>query len=250
MLNGAIDAKTIRAGQAVVTEGEPGSSMFAIAQGSVSVWRQAHQVAVMREGEFFGEMALLSGAPRMASVKADTDVVVLEFPRESMGPVIKKHPGVRAGLEQFYRERMLANLMRAHPLLQLLTDAQRLGLTRAFTPCTFAADEVVLEEGAQGAAVFLLLRGRCSVSHSNPAAVYPDLVEGDAFGEISVLTRLPVSATIKATQPVVALCVMADDFRALVLANPGVNKKVQQLASERMTRTAKMALQADADQWV
>ena len=250
VLNGAIDAKTIRAGQAVVTEGEPGSSMFAIAQGSVSVWREAHKVAVMREGEFFGEMALLSGAPRMASVKADTDVVVLEFPRESMGPVIKKHPGVRAGLEQFYRERMLANLMRANPLLQLLTDAQRAGLTKAFTPCTFAADEVVLEEGAPGAAVFLLLRGKCSVSQSNSAGVYPDLVEGDAFGEISVLTTLPVSATIKAKEPVLALCVMADDFRALVLVNPDVSKKVQQLASERMTRTAKMALQADADQWV
>ncbi len=250
VLNGAIDAKTIRAGQAVVTEGEPGSSMFAIAQGSVSVWREAHKVAVMREGEFFGEMALLSGAPRMASVKADTDVVVLEFPRESMGPVIEKHPGVRAGLEQFYRERMLSNLMRANPLLQSLTEPQRAGLTKAFTPCTFAADEVVLEEGAPGAAVFLLLRGQCSVSQSNSAGTYPDLVEGDAFGEISVLTKLPVSATIKAKGAVVALCVMADDFRALVLVNPYVSKQVQQLASERMTRTAKMALQADADQWV
>ncbi len=250
VLNGAMDAKTIRAGQTVVTEGEPGSSMFAIAQGSVSVWREAQKVAVMREGEFFGEMALLSGAPRMASVKADTVVVVLEFPRESMGPVIKKYPGVRAGLEQFYRERMLANLMRANPLLQLLTEPQRAGLTRAFTPCTFEAGEVVLEEGAPGAAVFLLLRGQCSVSQSNSAGAYPDLVEGDAFGEISVLTKLPVSATIKAKGAVVALCVMADDFRALVLANPAVSKKVQQLASERMTRTAKMALQADADQWV
>lgn len=250
VLNGAMDAKTIRAGQTVVTEGEPGSSMFAIAQGAVSVWREAQRVAVMREGEFFGEMALLSGAPRMASVKADTDVVVLEFPRASMGPVIAKYPGVRAGLEQFYRERMLANLMRASPLLQLLTESQRAGLTQAFTPCTFAENEVVLAEGAAGLAVFLLLRGQCSVTQSNSAGAYPDLVEGDAFGEISVLTRLPVSATIKAKQKVVALCVMADDFRALVLANPEVGRKVQQLASERMTRTAKMALQADADQWV
>ena len=197
VLNGAMDAKTIRAGKAIVTEGEPGTSMYAIAQGTVSVWRKDQRVAVMHDGDFFGEMALLSGAPRMASVKADTDVVVLEFPRESMGPVIARHPGVRAGLEQFHRERMLANLMRANPLLQLLTDAQRSGLAKAFQPCTFAADEVVLEEGAQGAAVFLLLRGQCSVTQSHSGGEYPDLVEGDAFGEISVLTKLPVSATPK-----------------------------------------------------
>lgn len=248
VLNGAMDAKTIRAGQAIVTEGQPGGSMFAVAQGSVSVWRENQRVAVMREGDFFGEMALLSGAPRTATVKAEGDVVVLEFPRESMAPVITKHPGVRTGLEQFSRQRMLANLMRANPLLQLLTEPQRQALSAAFQPCTFSAGEVVLAEGDAGAAVFLLLRGHCSVSQGT--TTYPDLVEGDAFGEISVLTRLPVSATVKARDAVLALCVLADDFRSLVLANPEVGKKVQALASERMTRTAKMALQADADQWV
>lgn len=248
VLNGAMDAKTIRAGQAIVTEGQPGGSMFAVAQGSVSVWRENQRVAVMREGDFFGEMALLSGAPRTATVKAEGDVVVLEFPRESMAPVITKHPGVRTGLEQFSRQRMLANLMRANPLLQLLTEPQRQALSAAFQPCTFSAGEVVLAEGDAGAAVFLLLRGRCSVHQGTTS--YPDLVEGDAFGEISVLTKLPVSATVKARDAVLALCVLADDFRALVLANPEVGKKVQALASERMTRTAKMALQADADQWV
>ncbi len=248
VLKSAMDAKTIRAGQAIVTEGEPGSSMYALAQGTASVWRENARVATMNEGDFFGEMALLSGAPRMATVKADTDVVVLEFPRESLAPVIAKHPGVRAGLEQFYRERMLANLMRANPLLRLLTEPQRAALTKSFTPCTFAAGEVVLQEGAAGEAVFLLLRGQCSVAQG--ATAYPDLVEGDAFGEISVLTKLPVSATVTAKTPVVALCVLAADFRTRVLINPEVNKRVQQLASERMTRTAKMALAADADQWV
>lgn len=250
VLSSAMDAKTIKAGQAIVTEGEAGSSMYAIAQGTVSVWREKQSVAVMHEGDFFGEMALLSGTPRMATVKADTDVVVLEFPRESMGPVIVKHPGVRANLELFHRDRMLANLIRANPLLQLLSLDERVALTQAFQPCKFAAGEVVLEEGAAGEAVFLLLRGRCSVSQKNASAEYPALVEGDAFGEISVLTKLPVSATITAKEPVLALCVLADDFRKLVLANPAVNKRVQQLASERMTRSAKMALQADADQWV
>ena len=248
VLNGAMDARTFRAGESIVTEGDPGGSMYAVAQGTVSVWRKLVKVAVMNEGDFFGEMALLSRGPRMATVKAETDVVVLEFPREAMTPIINKHPGVRTRLAQFHRERMLANLVRANPLLQLLTEPQRQALSLAFAPCSFAAGEVVLKEGTAGEGVFLLLRGRCSVSQGTSApGAFPDLVEGDAFGEISVLTKLPVSVTVKAQDAVLALRVGADDFRKLVLVNAEVNKRVQQLASERMTRSAKMALSEDSD---
>lgn len=109
VLNGALDAKSVRAGETIVAEGAAGTSMYAVVQGAVSVWRKAQRVAQLGEGEFFGELALLTGAPRMATVKADTDVVVLEFPRESMTKVMAAHPGVRAGLEKFAHERQRAN---------------------------------------------------------------------------------------------------------------------------------------------
>lgn len=105
VLNGALDARTVRAGETIVAEGAAGSSMYAVVQGAVSVWRKAQRVAQLAEGEFFGELALLTGAPRVATVKADTDVVVLEFPRESMTKVMAAHPVVRAGLEKFAQER-------------------------------------------------------------------------------------------------------------------------------------------------
>lgn len=109
VLNGALDAKHVRIGETIVAEGAAGASMFAVVQGAVSVWRKAQRVAQLGEGEFFGELALLTGAPRQATVKADTEVVVLEFPREAMLRVMAAHPGVRAGLEQFARQRQQAN---------------------------------------------------------------------------------------------------------------------------------------------
>lgn len=109
VLNGALDAKHVHAGQTIVAEGAAGASMFAVVQGAVSVWRKAQRVAQLGEGEFFGELALLTGAPRQATVKADTEVVVLEFPRDAMLRVMTAHPGVRAGLEQFARQRQQAN---------------------------------------------------------------------------------------------------------------------------------------------
>ena len=248
VLNGAMEARAFAAGETIVTEGEPGDAMYAIAQGSVAVLRQTKRVAQMHEGDFFGEMALLSGAPRLATVVAESDVVVLEFPRASMDTLVARYPGVKTGLEQFYRERLLVNLLRANPLLQPLDDAQRVALSAAFQSCTFKPKEIILEEGSEGAAVYLLLRGRCAVGHRDPAkGSYPDLVEGDAFGEISVVSNLPVSATVMAKEPVVALRVPAAAFREIVLGNPEVKKQVLLLASQRLTRTAKQGLLAEAD---
>jgi cAMP-dependent protein kinase regulator len=246
VLNGAMEAKAFRVGEAIVNEGAPGDAMYAIAQGSVAVLRNTHKVATMGEGEFFGEMALLSGAPRLATVVAETDTVVLAFPRAEMDATIAKHPGVKAALEQFYRERLLLNLMRANPLLQPLSDARRAALSAAFQSCTFKKNDIILEEGRDGVAVFLLLRGRCAVFHRDTTkGSYPDLTEGDAFGEISVACETPVSATVMAKEPVVALRVPAEAFREIVLGNADVKKQVLLLASQRLTRTAKQGLLAD-----
>lgn len=246
VLNGAMEAKAFSVGEAIVNEGAPGDAMYAIAQGTVAVLRNTHKVATMGEGEFFGEMALLSGAPRLATVVAETDTVVLSFPRAEMDEAIARHPGVKTALEQFYRERLLLNLMRANPLLQPLSDARRAALAAAFQSCAFKKNEVIVEEGREGTAVFLLLRGRCAVFHRDTTkGSYPDLTEGDAIGEISVVGETPVSATVMAKEPVVALRVPAAAFREIVLGNPDVKKQVLLLASQRLARTAKQGLLAD-----
>ncbi len=68
-------------GETVVREGDAGSSMFVVARGEmvVTLDPSAHEVARLGPGDFFGEMSLLTGAPRTASVTAVTDVEVLEI---------------------------------------------------------------------------------------------------------------------------------------------------------------------------
>lgn len=251
VLHDAMEVRAFAAGEVVLREGEPGGAMYALAEGTVGVVRGEREVAVMEEGSFFGEMALLSGAPRLATIVAKGDVVLLEFARESMDKLIARYPNIRTGLEGFFRERLLANAMRANPLLQPLTEGERAKLAAAFQSCTFKPGEVLLEEGRAGEAVFLVLRGRCTVFHRAGApGPYPDLVEGDLCGEISIATEIPVSAVVAAKEPVVALRVSADDFRALVLSNRAVKSQVLLLASQRLSRTAKLGLLAEHDQRV
>lgn len=71
-------------GEAIVREGEPGQSMFIVAAGRVKVMLEesGQQVATLGVGDYFGEMSMLSGDPRTASVVALGDTAVLEIDAE------------------------------------------------------------------------------------------------------------------------------------------------------------------------
>jgi small-conductance mechanosensitive channel/CRP-like cAMP-binding protein len=71
-------------GEAIVREGEPGHSMYIVCSGSVTVTLESagREVAAIEQGGYFGEMSLLTGEPRSATVSARGDVQVIEIDAE------------------------------------------------------------------------------------------------------------------------------------------------------------------------
>ena len=74
-------AKTYGDGEAIVRQGEPGESMYVLCSGAVAVVLEPDrkEVAIIRPGGYFGEMSLLTGEPRTATVVARGEAVVLEL---------------------------------------------------------------------------------------------------------------------------------------------------------------------------
>jgi CRP-like cAMP-binding protein len=100
----------IEPGEILISEGEPGGSLFILATGMVKVFvrtARGHdaRLAVLRDGAFFGEMAALSGGPRRATVIASTRGELLELTREALEACTARHPRMREVLEAFARER-------------------------------------------------------------------------------------------------------------------------------------------------
>ena len=62
------------AGETIIREGEPGEEFFLVSDGEVEVIRADHEVARLGTGDFFGEVALISGEPRNATVVAEGEV--------------------------------------------------------------------------------------------------------------------------------------------------------------------------------
>ncbi len=98
-LGRAARASLYAAGESIVHQGDEGSSMFVVVRGEVAVMLEpVHQeVARMGRGGFFGEMSLLTGAPRTATVKAVTDSELLEITSETFRQFVLANP---AAVEQ------------------------------------------------------------------------------------------------------------------------------------------------------
>jgi hypothetical protein len=102
---------TFESGDIILTEGDPGDSMYMLTSGTVkAVKRNAagRQVAVneLSEGAFFGEISILTGQPRSATIVATSHCEMLELDRPTLDSIVATHPHVRQVLEQFSRERL------------------------------------------------------------------------------------------------------------------------------------------------
>jgi CRP-like cAMP-binding protein len=94
-------------GDIVITEGEPGQSLFILTAGSVKVSVRNAQgrsvrLAELRAGSFFGEMATVSGKPRSATVTAAQRCELLELDKPAIDQIAARHPRVREVLEEIY----------------------------------------------------------------------------------------------------------------------------------------------------
>jgi small-conductance mechanosensitive channel len=96
-------------GETVIRAGDEGSSMFVLHNGQVQVQvtedGQPRAVAVLNEGDFFGEMALFTGEPRTASVVAVEETEVLEIGHEAMKRLFDTDPDLVESLSHIIAER-------------------------------------------------------------------------------------------------------------------------------------------------
>ena len=108
---GGLRLVEFKAGDLVVSEGEPGDSLFLVTTGTVKAWirnRGGRYVLVRRlgEGDFFGEISVLTGSPRTATVVAASPCEMLELDRTTLDGITAAHPRVREVLQRFYEQRV------------------------------------------------------------------------------------------------------------------------------------------------
>jgi CRP-like cAMP-binding protein len=105
-----VDEIDVPAGKELTTQGRVGHEFFVLVDGTVDVHRNGKKVNTMRGGDFFGEIALLSGGPRTATVTATTPVQALVLTRRDFRALLRNNPAIQERVLDALVERLRAEL--------------------------------------------------------------------------------------------------------------------------------------------
>lgn len=84
----------VKAGRKLTEEGAPGREFMIIVEGNATVRRKGRVLARLGPGDFFGELAVVAGVPRTATVTADTDMVVETLNRREFSSLLDESPRI------------------------------------------------------------------------------------------------------------------------------------------------------------
>ena len=211
-------------GELVLSEGDPGEEFFLVAAGSLHVIGRAFDgtnliMARLKPGEVFGEQALLPGGGRVrnASVRAAETGRLLAFPRGALLEALGADETVSVKIRAIGQTQAAAHsaLLREALLHDIVPGA-------GYELQRFEPGQVVFREGDPPTSVYLILDGTARVISGGgaDARVLRELLPGQFFGELAILTDAPRSATVEATSALETAALDGAWFRTALAGQP------------------------------
>jgi CRP-like cAMP-binding protein/Fe-S-cluster-containing hydrogenase component 2/thioredoxin reductase len=220
-------------GEVIFRRNEPGSSMFAIAQGSVAVEVNPNDPSItvpIGEGEIFGEVGLISGRRRGATIRAAEPVVALELSRTAALKLIATSPGAARAVTRISIERQLLQMFGSG-----LTKQDVAPLVDSAEVIEARAGQVIIEEGADDKDVFIIRRGSMIVEKNigGRPVFLSYLPAGSYVGEMAAIDGSRRTATVKAAIKAEVIRLPGDGFVKLLDANPALRDKAMKEMAKR-----------------
>ena len=248
------DVIWVDTGSVLIEQATMGAEAFVVVRGELDVRRVKPDgsdllLARLGAGALFGEMALLSRAPRAASVIASRPSIILVAKQVALDALAEKHPQVGHEFAAHCRGRMVSNLVRTSPIFAAIDQSERLSIMYRFVTRTFEAGERLIVQGEETDGLHLIASGEVDVIHREENSESLRLAElgvGEVVGEMGLVLRRPANADVLARVPTVTLHLPRDGFFDLVKEHPAVLGQLYALAVKRDEETSNIVA-AEAD---
>jgi len=187
-----------KAGEILFERNEYTNSLYCIVEGEVIVHdAEGEQTGpTLRTGAFFGEMGLISGRRRSATVSAGQGCVLIETPRNAMLTLIDSVQSVRRTLDQVSLKRAVDSFLGG-----AIDDGELDALVQDATIRTFTAGQALCAEGDKADGLYLIRRGSVTISRliGRKDVVLSYVAAGNIVGEMALMSGTLRSATVRAT---------------------------------------------------
>jgi CRP-like cAMP-binding protein/Fe-S-cluster-containing hydrogenase component 2/thioredoxin reductase len=232
------DPVSYRAGDVVFERNEPGSSLFAIADGSVLVELDATDPSITVEipqGSIVGEVGLISGRKRGATVRAETGAIVIEIPRNAALKLMSVVPAAKREITRISTERqllqMLGSSVTSEDLVEVLATAEIQSVK---------AGEAIIKEGEESYDIFVIRQGSMVVEKDigGKPVFLSYLPAGSYVGEMALIDGGRRTATVRAAIKSEVIKLGGDAFRALLERKPELLRRFEHDMAARHELTA------------
>ncbi len=235
-----------KANDVVFRRNDYSNSFYTIVSGNVYIQvdpSDPSKLVSLGQGEFFGEMGLISGRRRSATVLAGSECVLVETSRRSMLKLLNSATSVRRVLDRKAAERQIQrNLAPNAPrnILEAVADVAEFK--------TFAPNQTLFEEGDKGDALHIIRTGSVLVQRriGGRDVVLSYLAAGNYVGEMALLADLPRSATVRAAVATETISIPADAFRSLVDSAPALKAELERSFRDRIMANERAESRPDA----
>jgi CRP-like cAMP-binding protein/Fe-S-cluster-containing hydrogenase component 2 len=246
-----IDLCTLRAfrpAEAIIHERDQDNAFFIILQGSVRLTlhdKEGREVllGVLGRGDSFGGGALFGDFFRRSGAYAVSHCFLLHVPLGDLRSLLTSTPSLYAVLQRTYLQRLAEFTLARVPLFHDLSPVERVTLTALLQNNRYPRGSVVVEEGSSADALYLLESGQVVIERQGQAIA--TLEDGDFFGEMSLLSDQPHSATVRTMTQAAILALPADEFHRLLDQQPGLRERCEEVIKRR--RAVDTSLLIDQD---
>jgi len=221
-------------GEVIFRRNDYSDSFYSVLDGGVQIGLddQDQKGIALGAGQFFGEMSLISGRRRSATVRAGASgAVLIETTRSSMNKLIASVAAVKRVLDETFLLRAIqARIAPGIPAADLQNVVASAAI-RQFKP-----GAVLFNEGDAADGLHLIRKGSVTVARNigGRETVLAYVPAGQYVGEMALLTELPRSATVKAAVATETIQLDGGDFKALLTAHPALRASVGETLQQRI----------------
>jgi CRP-like cAMP-binding protein/thioredoxin reductase/Fe-S-cluster-containing hydrogenase component 2 len=211
------------------------NSMYFVLEGDVIVRAKAKDGDTtdffLYTGECFGELGLISGRRRTATVLAGEYCILIETPRRSMLKLLANVPPVKRALDQMSLKRALRSNLGAS-----LPEKELDYLVQSAEVKKFNAGQTIFNEGDAADGLYLIRRGSVTVSRrlGGKEVVMSYVPAGNYVGEMALISGAPRSATVKAAVAVETVLLEASRVTEVLKRNRSMQAELDKIYLDRM----------------
>ncbi|MCW1382162.1 cyclic nucleotide-binding domain-containing protein [Novosphingobium sp. KCTC 2891] len=221
------DARFYRKGETIFEKNDPGSSLFAIADGSVHVRldpKDPSKVVPIPKGSIFGEVGLISGRRRGATIVAAEDCICVEISRNAALKLQSQVPTAKRAIERISIERQLLQMFGAG-----LTSADVGEVVQTAKVMNVRAGDTIIREGDDDRDIYVIRVGSMIVEKEvgGKPVFLSYLPAGSYVGEMALIDGGQRTATVRAAIKSEVIRIDGDAFSRVLAAKPALLERAR-----------------------